>query len=143
MRDFRIDPRPAEGWTAEWRIDDVNGLAPPGADLRLRYTDVSRGPAAGTCEGFALIGHYGDRNERWLPRLVQRHRGEAPLTSVFAGVLEPCDSAPAVRGVRRLDGGGGADVDEPVELEIALAGGGVDRITVGVGDRVRVRRSRS
>ena len=47
-----------------------------------------------------------------------------------------------MRGVRRLDGGGGADVDEPVELEIALAGGGLDRIAVGVGDDVRVRRSR-
>ena len=117
---------------------------PAGADLRLRYTDVSRGPAAGTCEGFALVGDYGARDERWLPRLVQRHRAaEAPLTSVFAGVLEPCDGPPAVRGVRRLDRGGGADVDELVELEIALEGGGLDRITVGVGDRVQVRRSRS
>lgn len=142
MRNFRLDPSPPEGWTAEWRIEDVHGLAPPGADLRLRYIDLSRGPAAGTCEGFALIGHYGDRNERWLHRLVQRHRAaEAPLTSVFAGVLEPCDGAPAVRGARRLDRGDGADVDEPVELEISLADGGLDRITVGVGDDVQIRRS--
>ena len=142
MRNFRLDPSPPEGWTAEWRIEDVYGLAPPGSDLRLRYTDVSRGPAAGTCEGFALIGHYGDRNERWLPRLVQRHRAaEAPLTSVFAGVLEPFDGAPAVCGARRLDRGNGADLDDPVELEISLADGGLDRVTIGVGDDVRIRRS--
>ena len=142
MRRFRLDPHPAEGWTADWQVEDVHGLAPPGADLHLRYTDVSRGPAAGTCEGFALAGYYGDRDERWLPRVVQRHRAaEAPLTSVFAGLLEPCDGPPAVVGVRRVDGGDGGDVNEPVELEIALAGGGLDRITVGVGDRVQVRRS--
>ena len=47
-----------------------------------------------------------------------------------------------MRSFRRLDGGGATHVDETVELEITLEGGGVDHISIGAGDGVRVRRSR-
>ncbi|MBU0638276.1 MAG: heparinase II/III family protein, partial [Planctomycetes bacterium] len=52
------------------------------------------------------------RTMKWL---LARHRGEAPLSSAFAAVIEACPEAPAVQGVRRLRASGGC---EPVAMRI-------------------------
>jgi hypothetical protein len=142
MRSFRADTSPSQGWVADWSVDDRAGLAPPGSDLHLRYTDVSRGVEAGICESWACYGSYRDKDEVWLQRpwLRRRAAGPGPLASTFAGVLEPCDGHPSVASVRRIDEGDGTRADESVELDIELFCGSHDRVLVAIGGGVRVER---
>lgn len=141
LRAFREDDSPAEGWQADWRLDDRAGLAPTGSELHLRYTDLSRGCSAGTCESWACYGPYTDRDVVWLERPWLRRRGPAPLASVFAGVLEPYDGTPAVTAVQRLDEGDGSDARQSVHLAIDVAGRR-DEIVVDAEGAVQVTTGR-
>jgi oligo-alginate lyase len=131
MRGFRADLRPRPGWHADWRIEDRLGYADPGADLHLRYTDLTEGAEVHTAEGWIAMGT-STYEETWIPRLMVRRRGPGPeLASTFAGVLEPYAGRPNLTGIRRLplrtrtgDPGPAASI----AVEVGLADGGADLI---------------
>jgi hypothetical protein len=149
MRAFQSDAAPIEGWTADWRLDDLAELAPTGSQLHLRYTDLSRGVEAGICESWACYGNYGRNNRHnskdevcfqrpWLRRRAEPGAGD--LASTFVGLLEPYDTASAVVCIQRTDGGDGLRADEPVELSVELKSGSKDVIKVQLGGSVTVMR---
>ncbi|HJP29465.1 MAG TPA: heparinase II/III family protein [Candidatus Latescibacteria bacterium] len=142
MRAFQADATPAEGWAADWTLEDRAGVAPPGAAVHLRYTDLSRGVEAGICESWACYGSYGNKDEVWLQRPWLRRRAQdTPLASTFAGVLEPYVDQPVVASVCRVDDGAGDRADEALDLNIELASGGRDRVRVAAGGGVSVERN--
>src|SRR5262249_13743246 len=90
MRDSRLDPAPAPGWSVDWKIEDRFGLLPAGAEVPLRYTDLTTGAQAGLCEGWISLGYSAEESEVWIPRaMVRRQSAEAPLASTFVAVIEP------------------------------------------------------
>jgi len=71
-------------------------------------------------------GRQGDMRKAydfWMPQLLVRRRGDAPLQSVFAAVAEPCHGDPFIRSVERL----------PVAESSAVAGAVALRVTHAAG----------
>lgn len=100
MRSFLTDPQAQPGWHADWTVEDRRDYLPEGKQVRLRYTGLT--PAAvSTCEAWIDAGHYGGSPE-WIPRLMIRRSGTAPLVSTFAAVIEPYENAPKLASMRRV-----------------------------------------
>jgi hypothetical protein len=126
MRNFRCDLSPAPGWSVDWKIDDRRGLRSVKTDLHLRHTDLTGGAEACLADGWVCVGLYNSNEEAWIPRLITRRRGPAPLASTFVAVIEPYEDARFVAGIRRLplvSPDGRPYPDAAVALEIALADG--------------------
>lgn len=102
MRAFQRDGDPQPGWSAVWTVEDRHGYLPKGAEVRLRYTDLTRGAQAYTAESWTVPG-FRSTEEWWIPTVMARRSGDAPLTSAFVGVLEPFERTPAIKAIRRLD----------------------------------------
>ncbi len=103
MRSFYRDPSPEPGWHIDWKIEDRYGLLPDGADIHLRYTDLTTGAEAYTAEGWVSVGGYNDSRETWIPRIITRRTSdEAPLLSTFISIIEPYEKSPAITSIRRL-----------------------------------------
>ena len=134
MREFRMDPRPQAGWSADFKIDDRNKYLPAGADVHVRYTDLTTAAAGGVSEGWVVAGLFNSNEEVWIPRVLTRRVAEqAPLVSTFVGVIEPFEKTPVVSGVRRLEltrPDGGACSDSAVAVEARLADGRSDLLIV-------------
>jgi len=132
MRDFRCDPAPQPGWSADWKVDDRYGYLPPGKEVRLRYTDLTTGAQACTCEGWVTASMFNETKEVWIPRLmVRRQAKEAPLASTFVSVIEPYEKSSNIAAIRRLpltSPDGAACPDADVAIEITLADGRNDLI---------------
>jgi len=58
MRNFRMDPAPAQGWRAEWAVEDRYELVPDRPPVHVRYTDLTNGAQAGTAEAWVVAGIY-------------------------------------------------------------------------------------
>ena len=126
MRDFCVDPDPPPAWSVDWEVQDRYGLLPVGSDVHLRYTDLTDGAQAFTCEGWVSVGGYDGTEDSWIPRVMVRRQGAAPLASTFIGIIEPYEGMPNVTAVRRLPlqpDGGAARSDCHVALELRLADG--------------------
>ena len=127
MRAFRLDPAPASGWVADWRVEDRFGYLPAGAEVHLRRIDLTPGAEVLTCEGWIAPGAPHASAEAWIPRIVVRRRAaEAPLASTFAGIIEPYGDRPSIAGVRRLPlttTGGEPCPEAHVAVEVTLADG--------------------
>lgn len=103
MRNFKTDPAPQPGWSADWKIDDVHKLLPPGKDVHLRYTDLTSDAQASTCEGWIVRGRYNSTDVAWIPRLmVRRQRGDGVMQSTFVAVIEPYEKESNIASIRRL-----------------------------------------
>jgi hypothetical protein len=103
MRNFRRDPSPKPGWSVDWTIDDRRHLLPAGADVHLRYTDLTTGAEADICEGWILAGLFNTAQDAWIPRvMVRRQSKQAPLASTFVSVMEPYEHASNIAAIRRL-----------------------------------------
>ena len=132
MRAFRRDSNPRSGWSADWKVEDHYRYLKAGADVHLRYTDLTPGAQAMTCEGWVLAGSgsYASSEEVWIPRLLVRRQGtEAPLASTFVGVIEPYEGKSNISGIRRLDlhaPAGQLFNDANVAVEVSLADGRKD-----------------
>lgn len=135
MRNFRRDPNPPEGWRAEWRIEDRLHYLPPGSQMQLRHTDLTRGAEVELAESWVAVGLYGGTADAWIPTVLTRRRAEgAALTSTFVGVIEPCEGGSNLGHARRLeleDGDGRTRADGDVGLEIQLADGRRDVFLAG------------
>jgi len=128
MRNFRGETVTAPGWSADWEIEDRHG-ARPGAQVHLRYVDLTRGAGAFAAEAWISRGYDKENLEAWIPRLMVRRQGEEPLSSTFVGILEPYEGTANLRRVRRLPlvtEEGVVCGDAHVAVEVELAGGGHD-----------------
>ncbi len=127
MRRFLGDAAPQPGWSVDWRVEDRFQYLQPGVDLHLRYTDLTTGAQACTCEGWIHVGDYHAQGDTWIPRVMVRRRADqAPLASTFVGLIEPYETASAVSRVRRLPlhtPAGDAYPDPHVAVEVQLRDG--------------------
>lgn len=137
LRNFRCDPNPAPGWSADWRIEDRFGYLEKPINLHLRYTDFTLGASAAAHEGWYVEGPMSTSvKEQWIPRMMVRRqvRDGGPLTSTFIGVFEPYVGTEKIRAMRRLaprpEEQGAAEIPTAV-LEIELADGRRDVLALG------------
>lgn len=126
LREFRTDRAAAPGWNADWKIEDMHGVLPVGgADVHLRYTDLTTGASASTAEAWLNAGGFDKKRERWIPNVVVRKRSDGQcLTSHFLSVLEPYAGSSGLRSIRRLqliaaDGIAANDTDAAVAIALA------------------------
>jgi hypothetical protein len=132
MRNFQCDSSPQPGWRVDWRIEDRYKLLPTGADIHLRYTDLTYDAQAFTAEGWVMTGAYDmGGEEAWIPRvMVRRQNGgdvaTRPLCSTFVSVIEPYEKSSNIAGIRRLPlvcSSGAEYSDANVALEIEFIDG--------------------
>jgi hypothetical protein len=138
MRRFRVDPQPAPGWSVDWKVEDRLGYLPPGSEVHLRYTDLTAGAQAYTCESWTVRSPT-STEEFWIPTVMTRHQAkEGPLASTFVSVLEPYEKTARLTRIRRLPletPQGAACGDSSVAVEIQLASGASDLfIAADAGD---------
>ncbi|HEO69720.1 MAG TPA: hypothetical protein ENN80_00535 [Candidatus Hydrogenedentes bacterium] len=131
MRNFRMDAGVEPGWHVDWRVEDRYDLLPERAEVRLRYTDLTRDAQAGLAEGWIVAGSFDSTQELWIPRVVVRRQateGEA-LESTFVAVIQPYETEPVGRTIRRLTPAGKDGTvlsDTHVALEVNLVDGRKD-----------------
>ena len=105
MRNCLIDPSPSLAWSADWKIDDRYKILPEGADVHLRYTDLTHNAKGGTIDTWIMSGLYDSSNEGWIPRVLVKRtaaEGEVSLTSTFVAVIEPYEKKTNISAIRRL-----------------------------------------
>lgn len=103
MRNFQMDPHPTPGWTVDWSVEDRYHFRPSETNLHLRYTDLTPGAQAFTCEGWITEGGYDTPNQTWIPRILTRRLSTGQsLSSTFIALIEPYRQASAIRSARRL-----------------------------------------
>jgi hypothetical protein len=130
MRNFACDAAPRPGWSVDWKVDDHYKLLPRGADVHLRYTDLTHGASASVCEGWVVGGIYDTGGEvKLIPRVMTRRSNTPetePLISTFVGVIEPYETGSRIKSIRRLalfDRNGLEYPDSYVALELELTDG--------------------
>lgn len=128
MRNFRLDPAPAPGWSADWAVEDRRAYLPAGTAVHLRYTDFTSGAAAGLIEAWIVSGLYNSTEEVWIPRVVTQRTvpSGGTLDSTFVGVIEPYTTAPLLSSIARLpvlDGAGQPLGDSHTALLLTLPDG--------------------
>ncbi len=132
MRAFRTDPSAVAGWEIDWRVDDRYGYLPSGADVHLRYIDLTHEASASLCESWVTPGSYDGTDEVWVPTVMTRRTAQAePLESTFVAVVEPYENASKLAGARRLileTAKGERASDADVGVEVTLADGRRDVI---------------
>ena len=102
MRNTRTDAKAGPGWQVDWRVEDRYRYLTPGAEVHLRYTDLTTEAEAGTAESWVSLGS-SSFEDAWIPRLMVRRRAkEGPLSSTFVGVIEPGSRASNLVQARRL-----------------------------------------
>jgi len=101
MGGFLCDPSPEFGWQARWTVDDHYGYLAKGSLVHLNYFDLTREAEAATAKSWIAFGFTNDQTAE-IPALMIRRRAEqAPLSSCFVGILEPCTSHSHLRSVER------------------------------------------
>lgn len=134
MRDYQIDPSPAPGWQVDWHIEDRYGYLPAGADVHLRCADLTANAQAVVAKAWVSISGFDSNEEAWIPRLMTRRIGAAPLRSTFVAVIEPYEGKSNIAAIRRLSLGN----DTHVAVEVRLTDGRRDVFIVtdpATGDR--------
>jgi hypothetical protein len=99
MRNFR-GGTPTPGWQVDWKIEDRYRYLPPGAEVHLRYTDLTSGTQAALAESWLIErGH-----ETWVPSLLVRRQGDPTrkLASTFAAILEPYTDRTKIKAISRI-----------------------------------------
>jgi hypothetical protein len=130
-RTFAADTAPAPGWSADWKIEDRLHLLAAGSDLHLRCTDLTTGAQALTGEAWISIGGFDANDDEWIPLLMVRRQGPAPLASTFVTVIEPHEGKSNITGIRRLPLATAKQESFPdpnVAVEVTLADGRRDLI---------------
>ena len=126
MRNFWAHYAAPAGWTADFQIEDRHHYLPAGAEVHLRYTDLTSHADAYTAESWTVLNPT-STEEFWIPTLVTRRQStDAPLASAFVAVLEPSGPQPRIRSIRRLKletPQGAVYGDANVAVEITLADG--------------------
>lgn len=128
MRGFQSDRGAAPGWGVDWKIEDRFGYLAPGREIRLRYTDLTRGAEAMVAESWTVESTAATKAE-WIPTVIARRRADGPgdLASDFVGVMEPYERKPRIAKLTRRDDGSAREV----RVEVRLSDGGRDVLTSG------------
>lgn len=130
-RKFQTDPAATPGWSVDWKVEDRYSYLPKGADVHLRYTDLTSHAQASVCE--AWVHATDSTGGVWIPRVMTRRMASEsqtePLASTFVAVIEPYERASNIASIRRLslitaDGAPAPDGD--VAIEVTLADGRKD-----------------
>lgn len=134
MRQFmRIaSPNAKTPLQVDWRVQDRLGYLPRGKRVTLRCIDLTPDAEAFLCEGWVSVSGFSGTEEGWIPRLMVRRKGSAPLASTFVAVLVPFEGNTCpVAAVRRLPlqtHGGELYSENHVAVEVTLANGTRDVI---------------
>ena len=131
LRNLQWTRSPKPGWSVDWKIEDRYKYLAPGADVHLRYTDLTSDAQPGLAEAWITYGGYDVNDETWVPRVLARRTGKAaPLESTFVAVLEPYEKSSNIASIRRLPLKKPSAVcpDSDVAVEITLADGRRDLI---------------
>ena len=125
MRNWRGGPA-QPGWSVDWKIEDHYKLLDKPADLHVGHTDLTAGAESYTGESWVSTVQNGFTGtaEAWVPHVVVRRTGEAPLSSTFVSVVEPYEANRHIAGIRRIAAHGDAEV----ALDVALTDGRRDLI---------------
>lgn len=128
MRHFRRDAKPAPGWSVDWTIEDHYKYLPEPRNIHLRYTDLTSAAAAYLAEAWIDVALYGGTGGTYVPCVMTRRtgRGDTPLVSTFAAVIEPYEGASNLTGIRRLPlttAAGAPLPDSSVGIEVARKDG--------------------
>jgi len=130
MRNFQEDAAPQPGWSVDWKIADRYHYLPEGADVHLRYTDLTAGAEAYTAESWIDTSGIGDVDGSWIPTVLTRRQAQnGPLASTFVGIVEPYERTPLLAQIRRLPletPDGKPLPDSAAAVEIRLADGRTD-----------------
>ncbi len=147
MRDFRYDDAASPGWNTTWDVEDRYGYLADGAQVHLRYTDLTAGAAVATAQAWVIQGGYGSSQETWIPRIMVRRTGDQePLASCFVGLIEPYSNQSAIQAIARIvpTVDGQAMPDGNVALRVDLADGRADLIVaLDVENPLSLRPSRA
>ena len=145
LRNLRVDPKAAPGWSADFKVEDLHKYLTGPADIHVRYTNLTADAQGGVAEAWVVAGIYDSTEEMWMPRLMVRRQSEQDgLASTFVGVIEPYEKQSKIAGIRRLDltNEDGKKLPEPcVAVEVQLGDGRKDLIAVAeveifLGNRV-------
>jgi hypothetical protein len=132
LRNLRVDPKAAPGWSADFQIEDRHKDLPAPADIHVRYTDLTEGALGSLAEAWVVAGLFDSTEEVWVPRVMTRRQSETDgLASTFVSVIEPYEKQSKIAGIRRLDltSEDGKKLPEPcVVVEVRLADGRKDLI---------------
>ncbi|MBN2327684.1 MAG: heparinase II/III family protein [Candidatus Omnitrophica bacterium] len=122
VRNFMSDPQPLLGWSVDWNIDDKTGDAGANSrDVHLRYTSLTEGAEAALGQCWIDASNTFGGSAQWIPRLMIRRRtSAAPLSTLFAGILEPYENRPLIEKAGRM---GDFDRDKCIALIIELTDG--------------------
>lgn len=145
MRQFmRIVPSMTQApLQVDWHVEDRFGYLPRGKQVTLRCIDLTPDAESFLCEGWVSVSGFSGTEEGWIPRLMVRRRGSAPLASTFVAVLVPFEGNTCpVAAVRRLPlqtPGGEPYSENHVAVEVTLANGTRDVIiTMDVENPLKV-----
>lgn len=132
MRNFQSDSACRTGWSVDWKIEDRYRLLPPGAEVHLRYTDLTSAAQAYTTEGWVSVHGFVSNEEVWIPRImVRRQSDQDNLASAFVAVIEAYEKASNIAAILRLDlqsSRGASLSDQNVAVEIRLLDGRRDLV---------------
>ena len=124
----------AGGFTADWKAEDKRGRIARGSEPHLRLHALT------PCDEVALASGDPPQNKRGNPRrlryLIQSRLGKE-MASQFVTVLEPYDTTPFIRRVRRLKVEHAADPNAVAAVAVELASGATD-VVVSCEEPTRV-----
>ena len=130
MRGFQTDAAPPAVWHADFRVVDRYGYVPEGAEVHVRYTDLSGEAEAAVGEKWVVVGLYDSSEEMWIPQVRVRRRTETgPLASTFVGLIEPYEREPIIGQMKRLpltNAAGEAYPENHAAVEVHLVDGRKD-----------------
>jgi hypothetical protein len=130
LRGFLTDTNARPGWSADWAAEDRYRVHSHKRDIHLRYIDLTSSTEAMKCEAWVGSG-FNRKEESWVPCVVTRRRGSAPLASTFVSLIEPHERISAIKQVRRLplEASSGLQYpDSSVAVEVTLLDGRRDLI---------------
>ncbi|MCP4261055.1 MAG: hypothetical protein GY774_26620 [Planctomycetes bacterium] len=134
MRNFQTDTDAKPGWSVDWKIEGRYTYLSAGADIHLRYIDLTYGAEASIAEGWVAASGsaYSSKTQDWIPRIMVRRKSDKiPLTSNFVAVIEPYYNKSNIRQVHRLSLQDLDDQNWPdthVAVEVQLVDGRTDLI---------------
>ncbi|MGC9327583.1 MAG: heparinase II/III domain-containing protein [Candidatus Hinthialibacter sp.] len=118
VRNFMSDPQPLPGWSVDWKIDAADANS---RDVHLRYTGLTEVAEAALGQCWIDASDAFGGNAQWIPRLmVRRQASAAPLSTLFAGILEPYENQPLIKKAARV---GDFKQEKRIVLLIELADG--------------------
>lgn len=120
IRDCVVDPSSSPPWRARWHVHDRRDVIPPGENVYLDVTDLTRDAALvrQQCWVDGGVSPYNEPDPTWLSRICVRREGGAPLRSTFVSVIEAHGGSAAVRRAARLPGATAIEIEHTRGVDV-------------------------